>query len=191
MTVAVSYVVSHAMSHRQRGFTLIEILITVVIIGIAIGTATAMLRFSPQKLLDQETERLWQLFSLAQEQARTQGHVYGWQLTGNQYQFVMFDVADQRWFAVTESPLQARSIDERVQVDLQLKRTSQQQKKSAANSDKDQSPEVLFFPNGESTPFKLMINLRDEALDIAQLSWLENDGVSGIYLSTVDTRYHE
>ena len=191
MTVAISYVVSHAMSHRQRGFTLIEILITVVIIGIAIGTATAMLRFSPQKLLDQETERLWQLFSLAQEQARTQGHVFGWQLSGNQYQFMVFDVADQRWLTVNESPLQSRMIDDRLEVDVELLASAKKQKKSASKFEKEQTPELLFFPNGESTPFKLVINLRDDALDLAQLAWLENDGVSGIYLSTVDTRYHE
>jgi len=173
--------------HHQRGFTLIEMMITVVIIGIAIGTATAMLRFSPEKMLDQETQRLWQLFSLVQEKSRTQGQVLGWQLKDNQYRFMAFDVTNRRWLDVVESPLQPRELNEQLSVQLLLENA----KKTSDSSAEKLQPDVLFFPNGESTPFKLILNWREKSIDNDRLAWLENDGISGVYLSTVENRFHD
>jgi type II secretion system protein H len=192
---------------KQRGFTLLEMMVTVLIIGIAVGVATAVLRFSPQQELNRETERLWQLFNLAQDEARSRGHIYGWQSTDNAYQFMIFNAADQRWISVTDSPLQSRTINELMVIDLKLpmvensiKPINSADKKSQKSltrsepensSQAEQPPQLLFYPNGESTPFTLTINLREKPLEKTDLSWLENEGIGRIFLSTVDNRYHE
>jgi type II secretion system protein H len=203
MTVAVCV----NQNDKQRGFTLVEIMVTVLIIGIAVGLATAVLRFSPQQELNRETERLWQLFNLAQDEARSRGHIYGWLSKDNAYQFMVFNAIDQRWISVTDSPFQPRNINELMVIDLKLSMVNDSIKPTNAadmpskklltdsssekSAESEQPPQLLFYPNGESTPFTLTINMREKPLEKADLSWLENEGIGRIFLSTTDTRNHE
>ncbi len=72
------------MRHRPkralaRGFTLLELLVVVMIIGIAVGMATLALRDADANRLEEEGARLAALFEGARARARAEGTEVLWQ----------------------------------------------------------------------------------------------------------------
>lgn len=62
-----------------RGFTLLELLVVVMIIGIAVGMATLALRDADANRLEEEGARLAALFEGARARARAEGTEVLWQ----------------------------------------------------------------------------------------------------------------
>ena len=82
-----------AARERSAGFTLLEIMIVVFIIGLI--TAAAVITFGGERRdteLDREAERLEALFDYAREQAELQTRDYGFRVNDVGYSFVVFDV---------------------------------------------------------------------------------------------------
>ncbi len=63
---------------RQRGFTMIEILVVMVIVAIASVSVTLALRDSSQTQLEREAERLTALLESARAEARVAGIAVRW-----------------------------------------------------------------------------------------------------------------
>lgn len=63
---------------RQRGFTLLEMMVVLLIIGIATGMATVSAFGGGQRQLQKDALRLGQLFALAQAHARASGQTLIW-----------------------------------------------------------------------------------------------------------------
>jgi general secretion pathway protein H len=72
---------------RARGYTLIELLITVAIIGIAAGLVTLSLRGNEARRLSEETDRLAALFRMAAAEARISGRALVWEADLSGYHF--------------------------------------------------------------------------------------------------------
>lgn len=73
---------------RQRGFTLIEVLVVLVIIGIATTTVGLSIRSDPSRSLREDARRLASLFLIAQNEVRVDGRVIAWQNDEHGYRFV-------------------------------------------------------------------------------------------------------
>ncbi|MGU9858442.1 type II secretion system minor pseudopilin GspH [Pseudomonas sp. LF245] len=58
---------------KQQGFTLIELMVVLVIIGIASAAISLTIKPDPLKLLRKDAERLSQLLQIAQAEARADG----------------------------------------------------------------------------------------------------------------------
>ena len=70
-----------------RGFTLIEMLVALVIMGLFAGLITSVIRPDERTLLHVEAERLAQLLVLAGTEARMSGRPVVWVSDGAGYQF--------------------------------------------------------------------------------------------------------
>jgi len=76
-------------AHRQRGFTLLEMMVVLLIIGIATAAASVSMLGDPQaRSLRQDGQRLAQLFVLAQNEAMASGETLIWRHAAGGYDFV-------------------------------------------------------------------------------------------------------
>ena len=88
---------------RSRGFTLIEIMIVVFIIGIITsGVLLSVNLTGRDRDLEKESDRLLTLLNYAREQAEMQTRDYGIVVRADGYQFVAYDARRQVWREVYE-----------------------------------------------------------------------------------------
>ncbi|HBO1214206.1 TPA: type II secretion system minor pseudopilin GspH [Pseudomonas aeruginosa] len=72
---------------RQGGFTLIELMVVLVIVGIATAAISLSARSDPTGLLRQDAARLARLLEIAQGEARVRGTPILWQPSAKGYRF--------------------------------------------------------------------------------------------------------
>jgi general secretion pathway protein H len=146
---------------RSLGFTLIEIMVVVFIIGLI--TAAAVITFGGEQRdteLDREAERLDALFDYVREQAELQTRDYGFRVNNVGYSFVVFDVLQNQWRTADEDDaLRQREFPEGLepQVVVDGRRIVLDQKKRDLEEFK---PQIMIFANGDLTSFE--ISLRRE-----------------------------
>jgi type II secretion system protein H len=140
------------MTHPQRGFTLIEMLVVVMIIGVLASTIVlGFMGADREQKLRTEAERLALLIEMARAEAIQRNEEWGVAVGPAKYSFLVFDPRRVRWVEQTNEPFQPRSIDDMtlsIHVDeLAIPGTS-----AAKNP-----PSIILFSSGEQTPFKIDI----------------------------------
>ena len=137
---------------RQRGFTLIEILVAMVIIGIVLGVALLRLNNNDSETeLKQESARLARMMQLADQQAIFSAQEIGLLLERDGYEFMAFD-DDNKWQALDDDLLKKKKLPEQVDVTL----TIDGAEISFNRSDEEKPiPQIVFFSSGEWTAFEL------------------------------------
>jgi general secretion pathway protein H len=135
------------------GFTLIEILVVVVIIGLlAAGMLLSVTLTGRDHELERESDRLLALFTYAREQAELQTREYGVLFTDDGYEFVTYDARRDAWRSVSEDDaLSARKLPD----GLGVKLTVEARPVVLARPDDatDKKPQVMIFSNGDLTSF--------------------------------------
>ncbi|MDH3441712.1 MAG: type II secretion system minor pseudopilin GspH [Gammaproteobacteria bacterium] len=155
-----------------RAFTLIEILVVLVIIGIL--TAVAFLSFgilADDDNMDREARRLTTLIQLVTDEATTQGRDFGIEFMSAGYRFVEHDPLLDQWFEIVgDDYLVQRDLEEGVEFELYLEerkvllhteaRETEREEDDDDNArDRDLTddylPHVLIMSSGDVTPFEL------------------------------------
>lgn len=156
-----------------RGFTLIEVLVVVVIVGII--SAVVLLSFGvlgDERSLQQQARRLSSLIELAADESLMQGRDFGLEFTRTGYRFLEFDPLTNRWYEIVgDDLLRPRTLEEPLELSLALEdrevaltdrfaaveeRDDEDEDDAEALAD-DYAPHVLILSSGDVTPFNLRI----------------------------------
>ncbi len=139
-----------ASREATAGFTLIEVMVVVVIIGILINFAVLSLRsHSPADQLNEEAHRLQSLLQIASEEALLRSSFIGVDITETGYGFLRLE--EETWRPVDDTLFRNRELPEEVQISV----TTGQ---PPGDDEEKRTPEIILLNSGEITPFDLKIS---------------------------------
>lgn len=148
---------------RSRGFTLLELLVVLVMVGIILGVAMISLGDGGRgDRIRQEGQRLAVLFNLLTQESVLNSAEYGVLLKPGGYSFFRF--VDGNW-----QPLQGDSLlaERNLPADMELALYMDQVRVSLEppflndDDEKKIKPQLIFFSSAERTPFELEVAYRD------------------------------
>lgn len=134
------------MKKFDRGFTLIEIMVVMVIIAILVSVT--LLSFPPvgDKLLKEHADRFTALVQLAQDEAILQSNELAVEITPEGYSF--YQNENNSWLPLNENPFKKRELPSEISTKMYLDGILIDLK------DREESkPQVVILSSGEMTPF--------------------------------------
>ncbi len=155
---------------RERGFTLVEILVVVIIV--AIVTSAALLSFgnvSDDRDLRTEARRFAALAEVALDEATMQGRDFGIELMTGGYRFVEYDAYTAQWMDLPgDDTLRLRGLPDDVEIELYMEdkrvlltnspaRFDDPDDNSARAASNFYAPHLLIYSSGDTTPFEIHI----------------------------------
>ncbi|SEH04626.1 type II secretion system minor pseudopilin GspH [Candidatus Venteria ishoeyi] len=168
---------------RQRqvaGFTLLEVLVVMVLIGVILGLAALSTNLGGhQKILETEAKRLQQLLQLATEEAILNSRTLGVQFKTNGYRFLRLE--DQTWQAVDgttstgdnvgniKQVFRPRQLPEGFELQIEIEGVyteldsyTQTGVDEMPMDEGGNLPQILLLPDGETTPFICILQTVDQ-----------------------------
>jgi general secretion pathway protein H len=182
---------------QVAGFTLIEILVVVVIIGVvAAGLMLSVNLTGRDRDLQREGDRLLALINYAHEQAELQTREYGLQFTDDGYKFLVYDQQRGIWRDANEDDaLDPRKLPEGLDVklrvearDIVLSHPDDKDPHKASLDDpssKDVTPQVMIFSDGDLTSFAARLE-RDNGL--RSITVTQNDSGTVVEQPMIESR---
>ena len=162
---------------RAGGFTLLELLLVVTIIGILASVvmlgATDVGR---QRTIRAEAERLVLAVELARDESRLRNAVWGLTVDGGTYRFLEYDADGDEWHDVGRREFSSDATEDNVefQVGRVLENSEDVLEPAwspesrggetvprATGVDEDDEapvPDLVIYPGGEMTPFKIIVS---------------------------------
>jgi len=157
-----------------RGFTLVELLVVLVILGSLVGLAVLSTGIAgTSRELRGEAERLAGLIGVLVEEAVLDNREYGLRLERGRYQVVSFDEATASWVA---KPRSEHLLPEWAQLSYELEGEplrlagpggsnqvagdNQDEEEDAEKAAAARQPQLLILSSGELSPFRLRLEER-------------------------------
>lgn len=154
-------------SNNQRisiGFTLIELLVVVLIISIVVTTALlTMRRFMHDQQVETAAKELATIIPVAQQQAILQPAVIGLKVNTDNYAFYRFIINSKNNTGSWQLIARDRVLTNKI-LPAKVKLAITMQGRDLLTVDKNnQTPQVIFFPSGDMTPFTIMIGVNEQS----------------------------
>lgn len=145
------------MRKLNKGFTLIEIMVVVVIVAVLISAVA--LSFPPvgNKLLKENADRFVALMSLAQDEAILQSTELAVEITPNGYSF--YQNEGNTWVSFSDAPFSRRQMPKEISTKLLLDGISI----DFEGRENDQ-PQIVILSSGEMTPFSYTLQFKDKSI---------------------------
>lgn len=152
------------MTQKPLGFSLLELLVVLVIIGIVLTVALfALGNTAKNQRIQNAGERLVNLLPIVEEQAILEPNVYGLVINAMGYGFerIVIKNGKKQWVAVTNNSLLAfRPWPSGTQIQLQI---------SKEDASPITGPNIIISPSGDLTAFSLVLG-NEKPLVIIQAS---------------------
>ncbi|HIO91335.1 MAG TPA: type II secretion system protein GspH [Leucothrix mucor] len=142
---------------KKSGFTLLEIMIVVVIVGLLMSAVVPMVSKSSDDLLKEQADRFSALVKLAQDESILQSRQLGLKIREESYSFLQQD--DEKWIAFEEGPFRQRNLSGGTKITLYLDDVDVSLDEGA-EGDKKTKPQVFILSSGEMTPFSAQFAFR-------------------------------
>lgn len=152
------------MPGRARGFTLMEIMVVVIIIGIMIAVATLSTSLlGRDRESEDQARRLWAVVRQAREETELQGLDTGLFLSATGYEFMRYDTRRALWVPIENDKLFApRELPDGLRFRAWLDAREVILKpapvdRTDADEDKKNPPQVMVLSSGDVMPFEVRI----------------------------------
>jgi general secretion pathway protein H len=138
---------------NQFGFTLLEILVVLILLGIILSVAVLSAGGDKQREIEQEVQRMVQLIHLAKEEAILNRQELAVKFSPNAYEFLRLE--DENWIPYNDDRLfYQRDLGDEYELRLL------QDGISVSLQDED-AGRIHLLSSGEMTPFELYFGLLD------------------------------
>ncbi len=189
---------------NSNGFTLLEVMLALVVMGVMLSLAVISLTPNPAQDLQRQGRRLQAVLQMAADETMMQGVEMALSLSyleeddlpdnldttepGMGYQFLILNKDDLRWQPLDDTPFGFHGLGSEIaitveidgqQLDAQMAR--QLKRIQALQSEQQLQPALLLLSSGEMSPFTISLRHRD----VEQAVGISSDGVSTIRLHTV------
>jgi len=157
---------------RQRGFTLIEILVVVIVVSVLMGVVVnSFTGVDREQTLRGYSERLALRIEMARDRALQANREWGMHIDDEGVRFAEFDEINGEWIARADKPFAGDTYDSEVRFGVEVEEMEGALRETEGEG-KD-IPDIVLFSSGETTPFEITI----EPLEWQTTPWLlKSDG---------------
>jgi len=156
---------------RSGGFSLLELLVVVMIIGLIAGAAVlSMGVVGTDREIEREVIRLRTLLDLLREEAIMQSRDFAVLFAEDGYRFYIYDYQQLQWVdPVGDELLAARQLGEPIRLDLRVEDrdlvlepevaavmsgADEEEEEEEEEEDDGPEPQIMILSSGEMTPFE-------------------------------------
>lgn len=153
----------HAAPLRVRGFTLLELLVVLVIIGVMAGmVGLSMGVLGGDHQAEEQARRFWAVLQQSREEAELQGMDLAVYIADDAYEYLYFDDRRREWQVLLGDDLyRPRELPEGLRFRLRLEAREAVLGPLPQRSDAIESqrwpPQIMVLSSGEIMPFELAI----------------------------------
>lgn len=162
---------------RSRGFTLIEIMVVMVVVGLlAVIAVVNMGGGAQQRELENAARELFLLMQTASEQAVFNNQEMGLVIDDESYRFLAFNSLERVWEPQEERLFSPRELPAWVVLTYQIE-DNLPTLPGVEDDDDAPTPDIIFYSSGEVIPFEIQLSTVDNKELVYRI---ESDGLNGL-----------